>query len=314
MTRREDTTVDSFFYCFGQGVKNIIRNRLFSIASIATMTVCIFLFGIMYFMLVNVQFNLLELENDVGATVFFREGITEQELVDLKNKIVELDGVRRIEYISADEAWTKFKESHFSNEDSDMLKSFGDDNPLANSASFEVYFHSAEDQLDAVEAIRAMEADGVRYVNNAEDLVRSLTSLNRGFSIAAIVLIVLLLAIALFLISTTVSIGVSIRAREIQIQSLIGATDLFIRGPFLVEGILIGLLGAAIPLSVLYGLYYKMVQLVSTKLGILGAVNFVDVNEVFAVLAPLSACIGIGIGFFGSYLTLNKELRKFRKL
>ena len=306
--------MDSFFYCFGQGVKNIIRNRLFSIASIATMTVCIFLFGIMYFMLVNVQYNMLELENDVGATVFFREGITEQELVDLKNKIVAIDGVRRIEYISADEAWTKFRETHFSDKDSDMLKSFGDDNPLANSASFEVYFHSAEDQLDAVEAIRALEPDGVRYVNNAEDLVRSLTSLNRGFSLAAIILIVLLLAIALFLISTTVSIGVSVRAREIQIQSLIGATDLFIRGPFLVEGSLIGLLGAAIPLSVLYGLYYKMVQLVSTKLGILGAINFVDVNEVFAVLGPLSACIGIGIGFFGSYITLNRELRKFRKL
>ncbi|MBR4812673.1 MAG: permease-like cell division protein FtsX [Lachnospiraceae bacterium] len=306
--------MDSFFYCFGQGVKNIIRNRLFSIASIATMTVCIFLFGIMYFMLVNVQYNMLELENDVGATVFFREGITEQELVDLKNKIVAIDGVRRIEYISADEAWTKFRETHFSDKDSDMLKSFGDDNPLANSASFEVYFHSAEDQLDAVEAIRALEPEGVRYVNNAEDLVRSLTSLNRGFSLAAIILIVLLLAIALFLISTTVSIGVSVRAREIQIQSLIGATDLFIRGPFLVEGSLIGLLGAAIPLSVLYGLYYKMVQLVSTKLGILGAINFVDVNEVFAVLGPLSACIGIGIGFFGSYITLNRELRKFRKL
>ena len=296
MTGREDTTLDSFFYCFGQGIKNIRRNRLFSIASVTTMTVCIFLFGIMYFMLVNVRYNLLELENGVDATVFFREG------------------VRRIEYISAEEAWDKFKESHFSSEDSDMLSSFGDDNPLANSASFEVYFHSAEDQLDAVKAIRAMEADGVRYVNNAEDLVQSLTSLNRGFSLAAIILIVLLLAIALFLISTTVSIGVSVRAREIQIQSLIGATDLFIRGPFLVEGVLIGLLGAAIPLSVLYGLYYKMVQLVSTKLGIIGAINFVDVNEVFAVLAPLSVCIGVGIGFFGSYMTLNRELRKFRKL
>ena len=114
--------MDSFFYCFGQGVKNIIRNRLFSIASIATMTVCIFLFGIMYFMLVNVQYNMLELENDVGATVFFREGITEQELVDLKNKIVAIDGVRRIEYISADEAWTKFKETHFSDKDSDRRR------------------------------------------------------------------------------------------------------------------------------------------------------------------------------------------------
>ena len=306
--------MSSFFYCFGQGIKNIRRNRLFSIASIATMTVCIFLFGIMYFVLINVQYNLLALETGVGATVFFREGISDQELLDLRDKIKEVDGVKRIEYVSAEKAWEKFKADHFDNTDSEMLKSFGDDNPLQYSASFEIYFTSAEKQLSAVEEIRAMEADGVRYVNNAEDLVKTLTSLNRGLSIGAIVLIILLLAIALFLISTTVSIGISVRAREIQIQSLIGATDIFIRGPFLVEGVLIGLLGAAIPLSVLYAMYYKLVQLVSTKLNILGTINFVDVNEVFAVLAPLSACIGVGIGFFGSYFTLNRELRKFRKL
>ena len=304
----------SFFYCFGQGIKNIRRNRLFSIASIATMTVCIFLFGIMYFLMVNVKYNLLEMENGVGATVFFREGITDQELINLKNKIMTVDGIRRIEYISADEAWKKFKEDHFENTDSELLASFGDDNPLQNSASFEVYFTSVEKQQPAIEKIRAMTADGVRYVNNAEDLVKTLTSMNRGLSVAAVILVVLLLAIAMFLISTTVSIGVSVRAKEIQIQSLIGATDLFIRGPFLVEGCLIGLLGAAIPLSVLYGLYYKMVQLVATKLGILGAINFIGVNEVFAVLAPISACIGVGIGFFGSYYTLNRELRKFRKM
>ena len=306
--------MSSFFYCFGQGIKNIRRNRLFSVASIATMTVCIFLFGIMYFLLINVRFNLLEMEKGVGATVFFREGITEEELVNLKNKILTVDGIRRIEYVSADEAWAKFKADHFESSDSDMLSSFGDDNPLQNSASFEVYFSSVEKQQPAVEKIRAMTSDGVRYVNNAEDLVNTLTSMNRGLSVAAIILIVLLLAIAMFLISTTVSIGVSVRAKEIQIQSLIGATDLFIRAPFLVEGCLIGLFGAAIPLSVLYGLYYKMVQLVATKLGILGAINFVDVNEVFMVLAPLATCIGVGIGFFGSYFTLNRELRKFRKL
>ena len=238
--------MDSFFYCLTQGIKNLRRNRLFSIASIATMTVCLFLFGIMYFLLVNVRFSLTEMEKGVGATVFFKENITYEELVALRDKILDVDGVR--------------------------------------------------------------------YVNNAEELVSSLTSMNKGLGIGAVVLIVLLLAIALFLISTTVSIGVSVRAREIQIQSLIGATDLFIRAPFLVEGVLIGLLGAAIPLSVLYAVYYKLVALISDNFGVLNTINFVPVNEVFGVLIPISLCIGVGIGFFGSSFTLNRELRKFRRM
>ena len=111
-----------------------------------------------------------------------------------------------------------------------------------------------------------------------------------------------------------VSIGVSVRAREIQIQSLIGATDLFIRAPFLVEGVIIGFLGAAVPLSVLYAVYYKLVTLISDNLGVFSSVNFVNVNDVFAVLIPISMCISVGIGFFGSSFTLNRELRKFRRM
>ena len=306
--------MDSFFYCLTQGIKNLRRNRLFSIASIATMTVCLFLFGIMYFLLVNVRFSLTEMEKGVGATVFFKENITYEELVALRDKILDVDGVRQVTYVSAEDAWKNFKQAHFKAEDSELLKSFGDDNPLQNSASFEVYFRSAEEQLPAVEEIRGMTADGVRYVNNAEELVSSLTSMNKGLGIGAVVLIVLLLAIALFLISTTVSIGVSVRAREIQIQSLIGATDLFIRAPFLVEGVLIGLLGAAIPLSVLYAVYYKLVALISDNFGVLNTINFVPVNEVFGVLIPISLCIGVGIGFFGSSFTSNRELRKFRRM
>ena len=305
--------MDSFFYCLGQGIKNLRRNRLFSIASIATMTVCIFLFGILYFLLVNVQFSLTEMEKGVGATVFFKEDITFDELVVLRDKVLEVDGVRQVVYVSADDAWKNFKQTHFKEGDSELLKSFGDDNPLQNSSSFEVYFTSTEKQIDAVEEIRGMEALGVRYVNNADTLVNSLTSLNKGLGIGAVVLIILLLAIALFLISTTVSIGVSVRAREIQIQSLIGATDLFIRAPFLVEGVLIGLLGAAIPLSVLYAMYYKLVALISDNLGF-STISFVPVNEVFGVLIPISLCIGVGIGFFGSSFTLNRELRKFRRM
>ena len=289
--------MSSFFYCFRQGIKNISRNRLFSIASVATMTVCIFLFGVMYFVMVNVRYNLLELE---------------EELVELKREILKIDGVRRIDFISAEHAWENFKEAHFSDADSEMLASFGEDNPLENSSSFEIYFSDIQKQPDAIETIRNL--PGIRYVNNADDLVQSLNSLNRGVSIGMIVLIVLLLAIALFLISTAVSLGVAVRAKEIQIQSLIGATDLFIRGPFLVEGILIGFLGAAIPLSFLYALYYKLVKLIDDPFGSFGSLNFVGAREVFYVLAPVSLCIGVGIGFFGSFLSLSRQLRKFRKM
>ncbi len=304
--------ISSFFYCFGQGLKNIRRNKLFSIASIATMTACLFLFGFMYFILVNVQYMILEAEKNVGVTVFFDEGISEERIGELRKEVLAIDGVKNLIYKSAEQTWEEYKESHFGDNE-DLISSFGSDNPLKDSASFEVYFDSVNKQSDAVQEITAL--SGIRKVNDTEDLVRSLSRMNRALSIGSVVLIVLLLAIATFLISTTITMGISIRKKEISIMHLIGATDIFIRAPFLVEGMIIGLLGASIPLSVLYALYYRLVQLVAEKLGsVFSTVNFVDVKEVFQVLAPVSLCIGVGIGFLGSYFTLNKQLRKFRQM
>lgn len=96
---------------------------------------------------------------------------------------------------------------------------------------------------------------------------------------------------------------------------LIGATDIFVRAPFLVEGVVIGLLGACIPLSILYALYYKIIELIASKFSSLfNTLNFVKTSQVFGVLAPVSICIGVGIGFLGSYFTLNKQLRKIRQM
>ncbi len=305
--------VDSFFYCVGQGLKNIRRNKLFSIASIATMTACLFLFGIMYFVLVNVQYMILEAEKNVGVTVFFDEGTTDEQIRNvIKPQVEAVAGVKAggVIYKDAATTWEEYKESHLHQ---DVIDSFGQDNPLEDSASFTVYFESVEEQKKAVEEISAIE--GIRKVNDTEDLVNTLTGVNRALSIGSVILIVLLLAIATFLISTTITMGVSIRKKEISIMHLIGATDIFIRAPFLVEGIAIGLLGACIPLSVLYALYYKLVEIIAGKFSsVMAIMNFVPVGEVFMVLAPVSLCIGVGIGFLGSYFTLNKQLRRFRQM
>ena len=97
---------------------------------------------------------------------------------------------------------------------------------------------------------------------------------------------------------------------------LIGATDRFIRFPFVVEGIVLGIIGAAIPIGILYIVYYKVIELLGSKFSILFStgMDVVSVNDIFARLSPLLAGIGIGIGFLGSYFTMNKELRRIRHL
>lgn len=300
----------SFTYCFHQGVKNIGRNKLFSIASIATMTACLFLFGVMYFLLANIQFMMKEAETNVGITAFFDEDITESQIAELKEKIESYEEVKAVDYKSAEQTWEEYKETHLNDE---LAATFGEDNPLEDSASFTIYFNNVESQQEMARTIANMK--GIRKVNDTEDLVKTLTRLNRILSIGSIAIIGLLLFIATFLISTTVTMGISVRRREISIMHLIGATDIFVRAPFLVEGVVIGLLGACIPLSVLYALYYKIIELIANKFSSLfNSLNFVQTSDVFRVLTPVFICIGVGIGFLGSFFTLNKQLRRFRQM
>lgn len=300
----------AFGYSLSQGIKNIRRNKLFSIASIATMAACIFLFGILYFLLINVQYMMEEAESNVGVSVFFDEGITEEEISEIGKKIMEIDGVTSATYMSSEETWDYYKEKYLNEE---LAKTFGNDNPLADCMSYTVYFDKVSDQPNAVVEIKAI--PGVRKVNDSNDIVATLTKINRALSIGTVLIVGLLLAIAAFLISTTVTMGVSVRKKEISIMHLIGATDFFIRGPFLVEGVLIGLLGVCIPLSILYAVYYKVIAMVVSKFsGLFITMNFVDIHDVFMVVTPVSLLMGVGIGLLGSSITLSRQLKVIRSL
>ncbi|MGN0165704.1 MAG: permease-like cell division protein FtsX [Lachnospiraceae bacterium] len=300
----------AFGYSLAQGIKNIRRNKLFSIASVATMAACIFLFGILYFILVNVQFMMEEAESNVGITVFFDEGIEGEKIVTIGEEIQKIDGVTSITYMSPEETWTYYKEEYLNDE---LASTFGDDNPLENSMSYTVLFEDVSLQPGAVKEI--MQISGVRKVNDSNDIVSSLVKINRALSIGTFFIVTLLLAIAAFLISTTVTMGVSVRKREISIMHLIGASDFFIRGPFLVEGVLIGLLGVCIPLSILYAVYYKVIAILVNKFsGLFFSMNFVEIGDVFKVVTPVSLLMGVGIGLIGSSLTLSRQLKSIRSL
>ena len=311
MTRREAMVLFSFRalgYSFTQGIKSLQRNKLFSIASIATMSACIFLFGILYFVLANVRYVLFEAESNVGITVFFDEDISEEGIKEIGEKIGEIEGVSSYEYLSAEATWERYKRDYLNEE---LAATFEGDNPLEHSMSYTVYFENVSYENDAVEEISQI--DGVRKVNDSNRVVKMLTKINRALSIGTVLIVGLLLAIAAFLISTTISTGVAVRQREISIMHLIGASDFFIRGPFIIEGMLIGLLGASIPLSILYLFYFKIAGFLTNRFsGIFNDIDLVSVNEVFSVVLPVSLAMGLGIGVLGSSFTLSKQLKKIR--
>ena len=279
---------------------------MFSLASILTMAACIFLVGVFYSMVTNVNNIAHKVEQEVPVTVFFDEGTTEEQMQEVGNLIQARPEVERIEFESADEAWQKFKDQYF--QGSDAANGFKDDNPLVNSSNYQVYLNQIEKQTELVAYIQGL--DHVRDVEQSEKAATTLGNFNKLVSYASMIIIAILLVISIFLISNTVSVGIAVRKEEIGIMKYIGATDGFVRAPFLLEGMVLGVIGAAIPLTALYFIYNTTVEYILTRFNVLtGVVDFIPVWKIYQTLLPMGLALGIGIGLIGSFLTSRKHLR-----
>ena len=283
---------------------------MFSAASIANMTACIFLFGLFFSLLINFRYIVKNAEEGVAVTVLFDDGVDQATINSIGEQIKAYKGVTKVEYVSAEEAWDEWSKQYFGDTEleSEMAEGFKNDNPLANSSSYSVYVDKIENQDALVKYIEGL--DGVREVNQLKGATQTLSSFNTLLTYISVAIILILLCVAVFLISNTVAIGISIRKEEIGIMKLIGATNFFVRAPFLIEGMIIGLIGAIIPLVLLFVMYKKVIEYVLTKFSMLSSVvQFMSVTQVFEVLTPVALILGMGIGLFGSVITIRKHLR-----
>ena len=294
-------------YTMKQGVKNIGRNKLFSLASVATMAACIFLFGLFFSVILNFNYIVKKAEEEVAITVFFEENLEDSKVEAIGDALRDRDDVLKVTYVSADEAWDTFKDEYFG-ESKDLAEGFKDDNPLAGSDNYEVYMKDVESQKEVVKFAEGL--DGVRKVNKSDVVAKTLSSVNKLILYVSAAIILILLIVTVFLISNTVTIGITVRKEEIAIMKYIGAKDYFVRGPFIVEGILIGLVGAAIPLAGLYVVYDKAIDYIMTRFSILNNIlDFMPVWDVYKILLPTGLLLGVGIGFIGSFFTIRKHLK-----
>lgn len=307
--------ISTLLYTIKQGFANIFRNKWYSLASIATISACLFLFGLFYSIVANFQNILKTAEEGVSVTVFFHsewDGCeshidgqipSEQRIEEIGQEIAKRAEVSDVQFKSADEAWATFGPDYFGE---DYAVGFPE-NPLAGEDSYEIFLSDVSMQDALVTWLQSIPE--VRKVNYSEMTANTLSGLNLLIAYVSMGIIVILLAVSIFLISNTVAIGISVRSEEINIMKYIGATDFFVRAPFVLEGMLIGLIGAAVPLGLIYSLYnYALNYMVNRFMVLSGFLNFLSVDEVFHFLVPVSLGVGVGIGFLGSISTVRKHL------
>lgn len=299
--------ISTFWYCVKQGIKNICRNIWFSLASTATISACIFLFCMFFSIMVNVQNVVRIAETTVGITVFFDEELTEGQIQAIGNQIGQRPEVDSMDYISEQDAWEMMKQDYFEGLE-ELAAGFEEDNPMAGSSSYQIFLNDISKQDQFVVYLKNL--DGVRRVNYSNSAAAGLTSFNTVIGLLSVVIIGVLLGVSVFLISNTINVAAQFRRNENQIMRYIGATNGMIRAPFVVEGVIIGLVGAVIPLCIMFYLYGRALQYLQTRFQVLsGIFQFLPLEQIFPYMALTAMLLGLGIGFFASFFTIRKHLR-----
>ena len=310
--------ISTLFYTIRQGFVNIFRNKWYSLASVATIAACLFLFGLFYSVVMNFRSIVMKAEEGVSVTVFFHnekdmcdshgEGQipSDVRIEEIGQSIANRTEVSEVVFTSDEEAWENYRRENWGENYEAYSKGFLE-NPLEGDDSYEIFISDVSMQSALVTWLESLPE--VRKVNHSALTADTLSGANLLIAYVSVGIIVILLAVAIFLISNTVAIGISVRSEEINIMKYVGATDFFVRSPFVLEGMLIGLLGAALPLWLIYGIYNYTLNYIAERFSILTKfLAFLPTEEVFGVLTPVSLLVGVGIGFLGSIVTVRKHL------
>lgn len=318
--------ISSIFYVIKQGFANIWHNKAYSLASVATIAACLFLFGGFYTIVTNFRHIVMKAEEGVSVTVFFHDGYdlcyrangaasreeyehpegqipSGQRLEEIGKMIQARAEVSEVRFISDEEAWETFGPEYFGED----YASGYEENPLRGENTYEAFLSDVSMQTALVNWLNTIPE--VRKVNYDESTASTLTGANLLIAYISLGIIIILLAVSIFLISNTVAMGISVRREEINIMKYVGATDFFVRSPFVIEGMMIGFLGACIPLVALHYLYESAMEYLATNFTMLSSLlHFLTPEQIFAFLTPMSMLLGVGIGFLGSMASVRKHL------
>lgn len=297
-------TGSSLRYLTKEGFRNVWTNRMMSLASICVLMSCLVLIGSAAMVFLNIDSLLERIEEENVVMVYLEDETTQNQITDMENQIYALDNIKEVEFVSKEVAWEE-QLSTMGAAEAEFFKDVSSDIPLPNAYKVTV---ANLDQFDkTVEELNGLEH--VDIIRENKDLAQKLVAIRQGISVIAIVIVAVLFLISLFIISNTIKLTVYSRRLEISIMKSVGATNSFVRFPFVVEGMILGVLSGAISLGLVWGLY----ELAITQFGDLfaelklSAITFAD----YALpMLGVFILIGIVCGVGGSLVTMRKYLNK----
>ncbi len=289
-------------YFIGEAFKSIYRNGWMSLASIGVVVITLFLLG--SFMLLNHNLNFLseDIKSQIEVIAFVDESVTRSELNDLRVEIINMSEAQEVKYVSQEEAFKRLKDQL--GEQGYLLEGYedGENNPLRS--SFEVKSQVPEDVSNLARQMKMLPGiDRVEYGSEVVDRLFTVTSIINWVGLAFMTALGIS---AMFLIANTIKLAVFSRRQEIMIMKAVGATDWFIRWPFVIEGLMLGLIGSLLPLVGLYVSYQYVVEWVYLNIPFL---PMVPPSLVLNQLVKTLSLLGIGLGILGSSFSLRKFLR-----
>ena len=287
-------------YLIGEGFRNIVKNKKSSFASIIIMFMTMLIFGIFFVLGENINSFMNQIQAEQGIRVFLYD-VTTDKLKTIEEEIKSIDGVANTTFISKSEALDKMKKSY--KEKAFLLDGF-DEEVLP--MSYTVNLSDLEKSAKVQEEILKME--DVESIESKDDTINGIVTIGKGIRLVTGVFLIILVIISVFIISNTIKLAVHSRRKEISIMKYVGATNSFIRWPFIVEGILIGLISAAISLLVVGGVYNIAINEFITTFSKIIKLTPVSFKEMFDSIIIVYLSLGIGIGTIGSTLSMKKYL------
>ncbi len=298
----------TFLYLCKLGMKNTWRNRVYTIASVITMSACIFLFGIFYLIVLNVGTAIHSAEKEVAVVVFFEDDIESGQVDRIGELIRNRPEVTGTVYTSSEEAWNHFKDIYF--EDEALLEGiFKEDNPLEHSNNYQVFLRDVESQESFLPYVQGLE--GVRRAVSSADTVRAVIKIKNAMSSITYGSAAVMFIISVLLIYNTISVGIAAQREKTKVMLLIGARGSFIRIPFVIEGLIMGTLGMVIPVFLLYLTYRWGIRFAMTQFDMFGGgIRLLPLTAVFPGVVRTCAAVGIASGCAGSLLAMGKLKRR----
>ena len=297
-------------YHIGEGIRNLFKNKKSTIASLCIMMATMLMFGIFFIIGENINHIMETIEEDQGMQVFIIDEASSKEVQEVRDMISSIDGVASATIYTKQDALDEMKVRLKNNQD--VLAGYDEDNNIFPDSVI-VKLTDLQKSAEVQEKIRNIEIDGKKYVDpdirSSDKTINALINIANGIKIITGVLLVLLIAISVFIISNTIKLTVHARRKEISIMKYVGATNSFIRWPFIVEGIIIGIISALLTILIIYGGYTVVVtKILNVFNSINVTVSLLTFADMYKIILVVYMVLGIGIGALGSSISMRKYL------